>query len=373
MPVYLFQLGHQPLLSQAEIKAVMAQQKQMIASERLINDYLRLETEAELDVPALIKQLGGTVSIMTLIPDLKPTPQAIAEHLYTHIPEGKINFSLHSAPFALDIKKALKSFDRSVRYIEPKNSATILHNNLIASGSDLTIVEKQVFITTGLQDLEGFAERDYDRPKIDSRSGMLPPKLARLMINLTGANSTATLLDPFCGSGTLLVEAVTLGFTNLIGSDLSPKAIEHTKQNLGWAAKEAKSTLNHRLLVTDVAVLARTIPAHSVDAIATEPYLGKPQTGNSTHTELQASARELRVLYENAFREFAQILKPGGTVVFVIPEFSAGQNMITIDCLPAIKAAGFASVPLLPGHDSLVYKRPNQYVARRLWKFQKNV
>ena len=51
---------------------------------------------------------------------------------------------------------------------------------------------------------------------------MLKPKLARLLVNLTGAKKQ--LLDPFCGTGSILIEAGVLGLKPL-GSDIDPKMI----------------------------------------------------------------------------------------------------------------------------------------------------
>ena len=63
-----------------------------------------------------------------------------------------------------------------------------------------------------------------DKPYRDMRRGMLPPKLARSLVNLAiGAKSPSdmTILDPFCGTGTVLMEAMLLG-THVVGTDLAP-------------------------------------------------------------------------------------------------------------------------------------------------------
>lgn len=370
MPVYLFHLGHQPLLSRAEILSVINTQKISFSSERQAGNLLFIETSKPIDAARFINQLGGTVKIMEHLPEVQPKPSTVAKYLHESIPSGKINFSLSGAPFALLIKKELKNLDRSVRYIEPKNTATILHNDLVNTNSDITIFENKVFITKGIQDLEGFSERDYGRPQADSKSGMLPPKLARMMLNLTGASHDDIVLDPFCGSGTVLMEAADLGFLNIAGTDLSLKAIQDSEKNLTWLRETKKIKPVTKLKVADAQQLSREFSAQSIDAIVAEPYMGKPQTGRESLRELQNSARELRQLFEKAFAEFAIILKSGASVVFIIPEFTYQKETITIDCLDTIKKLGFNIVPLLPKHESILYQRPGQHVARRIWKFQ---
>lgn len=369
MSVYLFQLGHQPLLSQAEIITVLHSKKITITKQEPLKGFLLIHTDQNINALELIHQLGGTVKILEKI-DCSPNPKSIANHLIIEIPTGKINFSLTGGNFALQIKKELKNLDRSVRYVEPKNTATILHNNLVDTKSDLTIFEKNVFVTTGIQDLEGFSERDYDRPKTDSKSGMLPPKLARIMINLSETNPDEIILDPFCGSGTVLMEAAELGFFNIAGTDLSAKAIQDSTKNLEWLKQTKKLNPVLKLKVTDATALSQEFSLNTIGAIVAEPYMGKPQTGRETLRELQNTARELRQLFEKSFSEFKKILKPNAHVVFIIPEFHYQKEVITIDCLPSLKQLGFVPIALLPGHESIVYKRPNQFVARRIFKFQ---
>jgi tRNA (guanine10-N2)-dimethyltransferase len=66
------------------------------------------------------------------------------------------------------------------------------------------------------------------RPKLHPTS--MHPKLARACINLLGLKK-GSILDPFCGSGGILIEAGLMGF-NLTGYDIDKKQIERAKINL---------------------------------------------------------------------------------------------------------------------------------------------
>ena len=58
----------------------------------------------------------------------------------------------------------------------------------------------------------------------------LHPKLARAMVNLTGVK-TGILLDPFCGTGGILIEAGLMGFP-VVGCDIDEKYVAMAKKNL---------------------------------------------------------------------------------------------------------------------------------------------
>jgi tRNA G10 N-methylase Trm11 len=263
--------------------------------------------------------------------------------------------------------------------------------------SDLTIINDGVFVTRAIQDIESFSERDYGRPGADSLSGMLPPKLARMMINLALAylnipptcrgrsegglmdTSTITLLDPFCGSGTILTEALSLGLTNIIGSDISPKAIADTKKNISWLVSQYKLQVtrpqrlsvamageaSYKLHESNVLNLSDKLNPASIDLIVTEPYLGKPLRGLERREELVDQARSLAELYLNAFHIFHKLLKPGGAIVMVFPKYKYKNEWIRIEILEKIKKIGFVA------SDPLTYHRPSQHLAREIWKFKK--
>ena len=135
------------------------------------------------------------------------------------------------------IKQKMKKEGVSIRTINNKKdtnlSTAISHNNklglsdnkieLIAVGTSKGII---VAVSEGSQNITSYARRDQNRPKRDAFVGMLPPKLAQTIINLASGKDQPkilsfygkelqkeyNILDPFCGTGTVLQEAVLKGF-----------------------------------------------------------------------------------------------------------------------------------------------------------------
>ena len=399
--MHWFILGRETLLSAAEIAAVTHHHPESISGS-----ILKLDQPIN---PVIIRRLGGTIKIgeeiasELTVDELKEKMAAALAGMTGKIHFGVSIYSTRESALSIDerlgleVKKELKKTGKSVRFVEGKhgtlNSAQIKYNKLIDKGAEflVEVVDKKFNLarTIAVQDVDEFSARDFGRPGRDDLSGMLPPKLAMMLINLAQAAPDDVILDPFCGSGTILSEAMLMGYKNLIGADISEKAIEDTKKNIEWihtrchspynchserhayrqAGSEESPIVNLKLLKNDVVKLSSILSSHSIDTIITEPYLGKPLRGNETETQIRAQAKELKKLYLSAFEQFAKILKPNGQIVFIFPRFKLKNDWARIDIKNEVKKIGFSAVPLLPQHEFLLYARPDQKVGREIWRF----
>ncbi|MBI4434950.1 methyltransferase domain-containing protein, partial [Candidatus Uhrbacteria bacterium] len=219
--------------------------------------------------------------------------------------------------------------------------------------------------------------------------------------------SDFTILDPFCGSGTILTEVMALGIPRIIGTDVDVKAVADAKENVEWLRRQGKLA-DVRVERCDVRKLSTCVAPRSVDAIVTEPYLGPPgglgpspsrspsqRAGEKVRAQV---IRDLHALYLDAFREFAKVLKPGGRVVFIVPEFQRDHSPIRtnrrmergserrgdtakdrVDITRDVERLGFRRVNPFPsalrahatlgGREDLPYARPDQHVGRRILVF----
>lgn len=109
-----------------------------------------------------------------------------------------------------------------------------------------------------------FSER-RPRKKPFFHPSAMPSKMARCMVNLAHAKAESVLLDPFCGTGTSLIEATFVG-CRAVGVDAQRRMILGTKKNLAFFSIEAEG-----LVLAD----SRKIPLAKVDAIVTDPPYGR--------------------------------------------------------------------------------------------------
>jgi tRNA (guanine10-N2)-dimethyltransferase len=340
---YFFILGSHPLISQAEIMALFPQAKEEI----LANHVFLLTTDQKIDARELIRQLGGTIKIglvdgelkdfrkLGTLERIKKIIDPIIENMTSkfnfgfsdYANSGRINFS----ELGMETKKYLKENGINCRWVVSRekilSSVVVEQNKLISHGIEIVFIakSKQVLVghTLAVQPFKELSYRDYGRPQRDDLSGMLPPKLAQMMINLSQAPKDGTILDPFCGSGTVLTEALLLGYQNIIGSDISEKAIIDTDNNVKWIKDKFK--IDNKKIETfklSATELTKKIKPNTIDAIITEPYLG-PQRGNQ---DINKTIAELEELYSQSIKEFKQILKPQSTVVMIWPMFLTRNN-----------------------------------------------
>lgn len=282
----------------------------------------------------------------------------------------------------LELKKKLKQHDTSLRLIPNTsaalNTATAHHNKLglsptkvellIAKGSDGTIIIAE---STGAQHITALARRDQGRPKRDAFVGMLPPKLAQIIVNLATGSRRAplTVLDPFCGTGVLLQEAMLMGY-NTYGTDLADKMIDFSEVNLAWAQQKLHAPGQYRLSQGDAMAMQWQPP---IDAVACETYLGQPFSAPPSPTKLREVRGNCNHIIVSFLANIASQLASGTPLCIAVPAWRATDGSFThLPLTRELESYGFRRIALTSVEASeLLYYREDQVVARELLVIEK--
>jgi len=386
MNKYLFILGQSSDLAQEELRAVLSSKNDQI--ELLSPDFILATTKQK---PAdLINILGGTIKIAKYIQSIDQLSDLTADLWYSILekklsPETKnhFGFSLYNdnnsnyntiKKVAFELKQKLKANKHKSRLVTGQtailSSVIVAKNKLV--GNELLIIKHAgkylLALTEAVQDFVGYGFRDMKRPHRDDKSGMLPPKVAQMIINLAGNDTSKNILDPFCGSGTVLQEAMLLGYTKIYGSDISPKAVKETNENLAWFAKNFDIKANINIIESKIENIDKHFAKDSIDLIVTEPFMGDARvlTHQNTGQDVEKIKDELQVLYISAFEKFKKILSPEGLIIFIFPVFHmSDKNVYTLD-KKIISQLGFK----YQLDKDIIYSRENQKVTRQItvWK-----
>ncbi len=244
--------------------------------------------------------------------------------------------NLHSIP-------KNSTFKLIMRHIEKKKSGLVKDENVIKNKiirkmskhvrvdvrnpefEIMLYMANDLLLTKKLFDLP---RTDFEHRKPQLRPFFAPvslhPRLARCLINLAGLRGGEVLLDPFCGTGGILIEAGLMGI-RVIGSDIDPRMVEGTKINL-----EHENIKNFSIISQEVSKLSEYFSSliheqasgladntndedHMISqphAIVTEPPYGRAST---------TGGEDIKSLMEKGFKVFSEILRPNGRVVISLP------------------------------------------------------
>ncbi|EKD93307.1 MAG: putative DNA methylase [uncultured bacterium] len=379
---YLFHLGRETELCFAELEAIFSGNRLERHGEVAL-----VEMEGLKQPQSLLDSLGGSLKISEIVTTVESEEDKVVEKLTTLLEnqkqEGKLIFGLSIAPqhdlflnkILKKVKQNMKNSGRNARFINKEgnpNTAIIVKSGLMKHGMDFNLTRMDdhfaISQTVAIQNAHFYELRDYGKPLRLRREGMLPPKLAQIMINLSGIVqrgidlTDTTLYDPFCGSGTVLGEALLKGM-NVIGSDIERSAIEATGINLknlqeqGLGREEAST----RVFLQDAtALVPRDLP-RPPDLVVSESYLGPPQNHFPTEEEIHDLYPKLIPIYRNFFKSLHPCLKPGTPVLIALPLYHTNKKAVRLPNLVD---------KLIPIQyklkRTLLYHRPNQVVGREI-------
>ena len=390
----LLVLGRQPALGLAELESLYGAVAVSTVSSHV----------AIVDMPATeiaFSRLGGSTrlaSLITEVPgklwkDVEKELTRILPGLAAKLPEGKIRLGLSAIGIpvtpgkliasGLTLKKVLRGkTGRSVRLVPNTetelNAAQVLHNQLtgqtgieilvIATAAGNTLLAQ----TTAVQDIDSYAERDRGRPMRDARVGMLPPKLAQIIINLaagqnrdSGLETRVSILDPFCGTGVILQEALLMGY-DVYGTDLELRMVDFTKANMEWlTGKNYPVAGTYHVEVGDATNYQWTTP---INGVAGETYLGRAFTDKPSTEVLAQTVSEVNLILKKFLKNLYSQLAPGTPLCLAVPAWQTAPD--TFKHLPLIDdlaELGYNRTRFEHVRDGqLLYYREDQTVAREL-------
>ena len=409
--MYIAILGRQPEISLAEIRAQFGNGRRISGR---VAEFMASEPD--------IDRFGGSLKFAKKI---ETSPLEFLKKL----PEGKITLGVsdysrrasakRAGYEALKLKKALKKQGRSVRILPNSapeiSSAVACHEKLGRKPLrvELLMIEQgregrfNWYVSVGAQDIEAYTRRDQARPARDAKVGMLPPKLAQILINLCGPLSKdAHVLDPFCGTGVVLQEARLMGY-KAYGTDLSERIVGFAEKNMKWL--DERSVKRQRSFEVDrTNVRGNFLPEFKVevgdatnfeweqpiDAVAAEVYLGPPMSQPPVEIKLKTIQQECGAILKDFLKNLSRQIKPGTSVVLAIPAWKrpgGGYARLNIE----VGELGFEKIdvledslnPKLPldekvkagyngvnklGFSGLLYARPEQIVAREIIVLRKS-
>ncbi|MDQ5885799.1 MAG: hypothetical protein QG628_196 [Patescibacteria group bacterium] len=383
----VFILGRQPALALAELESLFGAD-----NVRPVSDIAAIVNSEPKSVT--FNRIGGSIKLAGMLTELQTTDWnkimsyieiSLPKHL-TFIPEGKLKLGISVFGLrvdystinrsALSLKKIVKASGRSVRVVpnnEPAlNSAQVIHNQLTSNlGLELLIIRNGdatiLAQTIAEQDIESYAARDQKRPMRDARVGMLPPKLAQVIVNCAvgtmQSEDPLVILDPFCGTGVILQEAGLMGYSPY-GTDFEERMVRYSRDNMNWLQEKWSSSFDWHLEVGDATNMQWRKP---LSAIACETYLGRPFSVLPDDETLEGVMKDVNLILKRFLQNVATQTATGFPLCIAVPAWKTPNGFKHLKMLDSLEVLGYTRRSFVHAEtQDLIYFREGQVVGREL-------
>jgi len=386
---YVAIAGRQPLISLAEIQALYDKAARLVGKKLV---FFKIDEDGEENISPDINRLGGSLKLGRFF---DTDFSKLAKFLATTHPEGKITLGISdfskqkksglAKQKSMELKRNLAKMGRSVRVItsnEPEISSATAHHNQLGEKAgcfEIFLIDREIYLSLGTQNITAYTERDQARPARDAKVGMLPPKLAQILINLCGKlPEGARVLDPFCGTGVVLQEAAIMGYLPY-GTDLNERMVEYSKKNLSWLFNE-RNRKRFKILPDLIQKKDQIIEAISVgdatnftwegkiDAVAFEGYLGAPMSKPPVDIKFKTEKAKCKEIAVGFLKNITPQIKSGTPVVMALPAWLRENGKYAgLNILDEIQEMGYNFEKFQDlSQSDLLYYREGQIVAREI-------
>lgn len=344
MQKYLFVLGRNPLLSIAEIIVYLKARGIEFKLKEREKDSILIESN-ELKPKKLIHDLGGTVKIIQILfeGNLKEIFEKIEEKELLEWMNEKFYFALNFYGKEFEkkdqiedfFKNKFKSLKKKAFYRKARkhkregfnsSPSQVYSWNLIKEKSDFVFFNSEKFffgLTVECFNPKELRKRDINRPEQEMLHS-ISLRLARILINLSALKEGETLLDPFCGVGTVLQEGMFNGL-NVIGIDLEEDAARKARKNLSWFEKKYANKTKWTVIQGDSCFVKETLQGRKFDGIASEPFLGPFLKKKPREKEAKKIIEDLGRLYFAFFKKLSLIVKKQ-KIAIILPEITCSNG-----------------------------------------------
>jgi tRNA G10 N-methylase Trm11 len=360
----LFISGKNWQLSLSEITAYLQTRKINFEIQYYTKEFFTIQTQQDID-PTIIENLGGTIKIGQVL--LEAPSQQVKDAYVKHnkqvekqiieglkksgivdqmvkLAKGKVFFGVSvyleedqlkarsgeiQRLLGSAIKNELAECGKKARFMGFANKSQgqlshveVLKKELVENKSEILLcIGKEtswIATTVAVHNPFEFQKRDIYKPRQRKIFGM-PPRLAKIMINLSSCTERKTLLDAFCGVGTVLQEALLIK-AQVVGTDINTWCIKATEDNLKWLTQEYElHNTDFRVVQSDVSNLSRKIGKETIDCIVSEPDLGPALRQIPTTPYAKKVIDKLTPLFFGFIEEAYKVLRTDGKLVVVTP------------------------------------------------------